>query len=585
MFATLVLSAVTVAQPPAIPAEATSWVKQHAIPFKTAEAGNGFDDLRPLKAIIGDARIVSLGEPTHGTREAFQMKHRLMEFLATEMGFTIFSIEANMPESYDLNQYVIDGKGDPKRLIGGMYFWTWNTEEVLGMVEWMRTFNLAAAAKDDRPIQFTGFDMQTSAVAGGIVRDAVSKHLPDLSEEVTGAYKLVEGARFSSPKSAFGVATGTFPVEAARGKKVTFSGWIRTEALEGYAGLWWRADGPEGVGAFDNMGGRGPSGTSDWTRYEIVLDIPADTRNINFGLLMPGDGAAWFDDLEVRLDGEVYADPKRFSFDFEEPATPGFFSGPGSYAAGPSEEKPHGGLKCFEIRKKPAPAVEPVEPGDAHAGALKVLGALEARRDELAKAMSPTEADWVVQNARVVEQCARMFGGGMGAAGSNIRDESMADNVAWILKHNPGAKIVLWAHNAHVSRGKMWGTQWMGSYLEKKFPCEMVVVGFATGVGAYTAIKQGAGLRQDNVLAQPPMDSIESYLESAGVPRLILDIRSAKPGDPGSGWLAEERPMRGIGAMAMEEQFSPCMVRDLYDVLVYQDQTTAAKQLETKPGR
>lgn len=43
---------------------------------------------------IGNARIVALGEATHGTREFFQLKHRMLEFLATWMVFTIFSIEA-----------------------------------------------------------------------------------------------------------------------------------------------------------------------------------------------------------------------------------------------------------------------------------------------------------------------------------------------------------------------------------------------------------------------------------------------------------------------------------------------------------
>ena len=78
--------------------------------------------MQPLKKIVGDARVVSLGEATHGSREFFQFKHRMLEFLATEKGFTIFSIEANMPEAYRLNDYVLNGKGDPAALIKGMYF-------------------------------------------------------------------------------------------------------------------------------------------------------------------------------------------------------------------------------------------------------------------------------------------------------------------------------------------------------------------------------------------------------------------------------------------------------------------------------
>lgn len=104
---------------------------------------------------IGNARIVALGEATHGTREFFQLKHRMLEFLATWMVFTIFSIEANMPEAYRLNDYVPNAKGDPAQLLKGMYFWTWDTKEVLEMIQRMREFNQSGKGR----IEFTGFDM------------------------------------------------------------------------------------------------------------------------------------------------------------------------------------------------------------------------------------------------------------------------------------------------------------------------------------------------------------------------------------------------------------------------------------------
>jgi len=132
------------------------WLKNNSITIKTELAENGFDDLQPLKKLIGNARIVALGENTHGTSEVFKMKHRLVEFLTTQMGFTIFSIEANMPEAYKLNDYVLRGEGDPKKLLKGMYFWTWDTQEVLDMIVWMKNFNSNGKGK----VQFTGFDMQ-----------------------------------------------------------------------------------------------------------------------------------------------------------------------------------------------------------------------------------------------------------------------------------------------------------------------------------------------------------------------------------------------------------------------------------------
>jgi erythromycin esterase len=104
--------------------EQIEWLRANSVPFVTDRAGSGFDDLQPLKELIGNAKIVGLGEATHGTAEFFRMKHRILEWLATAMGYTIFSIEANMPESYRMNDYVLTGRGDPRELLRGMYFWS-----------------------------------------------------------------------------------------------------------------------------------------------------------------------------------------------------------------------------------------------------------------------------------------------------------------------------------------------------------------------------------------------------------------------------------------------------------------------------
>ena len=169
-----------------------AWLKDNSLPLRTVEAENGFDDLEPLKQLIGDARIVALGENTHGTSEVFKMKHRLVEYLSSEMGFTIFSIEANMPEAYRINEYVLHGKGDARKLLSGMYFWTWNTQEVLDMMEWMRKFN----AEKKGTIQFTGFDMQFYPVAMENLVNFAEKYGDELKLEVDSLSLLMENVPF-----------------------------------------------------------------------------------------------------------------------------------------------------------------------------------------------------------------------------------------------------------------------------------------------------------------------------------------------------------------------------------------------------
>jgi erythromycin esterase-like protein len=579
LLAPLALAALSLGSDPV--ADGGAWVKDHAVALTADEAGQGFADLEAVGKAIGGARVVALGEPTHGTREAFQMKHRLLEYLVERQGFSVFSIEASMPEAYALSGYVIDGKGDPRALIQGMYFWTWDTEEVLAMVEWMRGWNKAHAATADRPaLAFTGFDMQTPDVAFETARAFMAAYAPDLAEKHAGLLKDVKSvaarASLGSTQGGFTSATGSFPPEAARGKTLRFSAWIRTEGVTGWAGAWWRCDTPAGVQGFHNMAEEKITGTTPWTRHEFTLEVPKDTQNINFGFLLSGGGTAWFDDAEIELDGRRYEDPAAFSLDFENPEVQFLSGGSGEYAIARTGVSPHGGKSCLEVRRRPESEVPKADPEKVLAAAEAAVRDLESRREDLAKKAGPRETDWAVQNLRVVAQGARMYAG---SQGFNARDRAMADNVLWILAQNPGRRAVLWAHNGHVGKAGYGGMKPMGSHLAAALGKDYFAVGFATGSGRYTAMTMGGGLKQDHELAQPPPGSIESVFAASGLARAFADVRAASPQDPGTAWAATPRPMRSIGALAIPVQFGPCTARDSYDALLWQARTTASRPL------
>jgi erythromycin esterase-like protein len=558
---------------------ATEDVRKRAIRPTTPLAGSGFEDFKGLGEIVGDARIVSLGEPTHGTHECFQMKHRLLEYLVDEKGFSIFSIEASMPEAYALSEYVIHGEGDPKELIAGMYFWTWNTQEVLEMVEWMRGWNVRNPPESGKPrLQFTGFDMQTPDVAWKIAGDFIAAHAPELVEAhaplLRDVQALAASASMGQVTHGWTSMTGSFPADAAKGKKLTFSVWIKTQGVDGWAGGWWRCDTPAGVNGFNNMQEKDIKGDTDWTRHEFSLDVPADTNNVNFGFILSGGGTAWFDDIEVFLDGVKFEDPAKFSFDFENDAVKFLSGGSGEYAIKRSKDQARSGKQSLEIRRRPEAEVPKVDPGDVRDRTRKLYEDLRSRREQLMQVRDAKSVDWAIQKARVVSQCAAMFASDNGF---EVRDESMADNVRWILDQNPGEKIVLWAHNGHMSRGGMMAMRSMGQFLSETYDKEMVVFGFATRTGTYTAISQGGGLTRDNVLAEPPEDSVEAVFGRAGLAMAILDIRGALASSDATAWAATARPMRSVGALAQEQQFFPVVARDCYDVLVWQGETTASR--------
>lgn len=133
------------------------WLQEKVIPIKHVEAGNGYSDLQPLKKIFKDVKVLGLGETTHGTREFFQFKHRLVEFLAAEMGYTVFTLEASYAGCQPINEYVLFGKGDPATVLSGQGFVLWDTEEVSDMIGWMRTYNQKVS--DDKKVRFYGLDI------------------------------------------------------------------------------------------------------------------------------------------------------------------------------------------------------------------------------------------------------------------------------------------------------------------------------------------------------------------------------------------------------------------------------------------
>lgn len=136
----------------------------YTVELQSTDPSVAFEEGDSLPASLTDGRIISLGEATHGTREFFQLKHRFLRYLV-ERGARVFALEANAPETLAINDYVVHGEGDPQAALEGVYFWTWNVDAVLSMVEWLRSFN-EGRPLDDR-VRFFGFDAQytTGAVS------------------------------------------------------------------------------------------------------------------------------------------------------------------------------------------------------------------------------------------------------------------------------------------------------------------------------------------------------------------------------------------------------------------------------------
>ncbi|WP_144499691.1 erythromycin esterase family protein, partial [Bacillus sp. FDAARGOS_235] len=159
-------------------------IQSQANPLKTIDPSKPFEDLKPLKKMIGSAQYVALGENTHGSSEIFTMKFRLVKYLVTEMGFTNFTMEEDWGNGLKLNEYIQTGKGNPREFLNLLY----PTDEIIAMIEWMKDYN--ADPSNKKKIQFIGLDLkELDQSCFNKVIDYVRLHRPDLLAEVEENYK------------------------------------------------------------------------------------------------------------------------------------------------------------------------------------------------------------------------------------------------------------------------------------------------------------------------------------------------------------------------------------------------------------
>jgi erythromycin esterase len=140
----------------AVPQKVKEQLNQYAIPLKTIDPDDDLADLEPIGRAIGDARIVGLGEATHGTSDFFTMKHRLIRYLVERKGFTVVAFEGSWPRVEVIDEYVKTGKGSAGDSVKSLFLGL-RTHEVTNLLQWMRDYNRTASQK----ISFAGFDSQS----------------------------------------------------------------------------------------------------------------------------------------------------------------------------------------------------------------------------------------------------------------------------------------------------------------------------------------------------------------------------------------------------------------------------------------
>lgn len=120
--------------------------------------------------------------------------------------------------------------------------------------------------------------------------------------EITRSGKAGCVLSVDATRNDWGTLMQSFYADDYRGLRVRFGGWMKTYRVSGWAGLWMGVDTEtlEEV-AFDDMEDRAVSGTSDWTHYDVVLDVDQYATVINIGVKLYGTGQVWLDDCTFEV--------------------------------------------------------------------------------------------------------------------------------------------------------------------------------------------------------------------------------------------------------------------------------------------
>src|SRR2546430_101968 len=186
-------------------------VRELALPL--SGGANEYDELLEL---IGGARIVLLGEASHGTHDFYFERAQITKRLIAEKNFTVLAIEADWPDASRVHRYVRGASADKnanEALAGFRRFptWMWRNTVVVEFVEWLREFNKDVDPKKARA-GFYGMDLYSLHASIDAVLNYLEKVDPDAAARARLRYSCFD--HFSREPQEYGYAATVGAIES-----------------------------------------------------------------------------------------------------------------------------------------------------------------------------------------------------------------------------------------------------------------------------------------------------------------------------------------------------------------------------------
>lgn len=170
--------------------EIVSTIKQNAYPLKSKV------DIQPLLDRVGDARIVMLGEASHGTHEYYTWRSHISKRLIEEKGFNFIAVEGDWPDCYRLNRFVkgydVKNKSAFKVLhaFNRWPTWMWANWEIVALADWLQQHNSGLSA--NRRVGFYGLDVYSLWESLDYIMEYLKKTDPSALKKAEEAFRCFE---------------------------------------------------------------------------------------------------------------------------------------------------------------------------------------------------------------------------------------------------------------------------------------------------------------------------------------------------------------------------------------------------------
>jgi protein-L-isoaspartate(D-aspartate) O-methyltransferase len=170
------------------PSSIAHLVREQAIPFAEIEG----HDAGPLLERIGDARLVLIGEASHGTSEFYRMRAEITKALVTRAGFGFVAVEADWPDAQSLNRWATGqpphaGRSEPAIPFQRFPTWMWRNHETLAFVDWLRGWN-AGGRGERAAVGFHGLDLYSLFTSIEAVLEFLDRVDPDAARTARRRY-------------------------------------------------------------------------------------------------------------------------------------------------------------------------------------------------------------------------------------------------------------------------------------------------------------------------------------------------------------------------------------------------------------